>query len=471
MKKIASLLVAGIVLLSLGCENPTVDLAGNPVDLAGSWSGSVSYRDLKTVEPVVTKTVSYYNGANYEGTWEKVAIITKADKDYDKTTTEITTSGTTTTTTTNTIKYLFNKPTVTTTTSRVIESNGSYVETEVVETVYPARAAIPAALNTQTVATTAVANVRIYYVVEDENGNTTTYNQDYTATNIPTGGTVAIASFDYTTWSAAGGFVSSGTTFSIPAELAGTKTVTTTKTVTVTEQADKLFTEVTSKIVKTERSGERYTATADTGSQTGNTEVTTYPDYTQKNLNQYELGFLSMITSSLWRQTVKPTVETEQDFIDSLKKVQYYDTVEQDVTFEVLTDGTFEMSIVTVTTQAAADAAAATETYHAAPAREAGTLTRTTTITGTVAAWESPATDYLSYEAKMVLTAGNCVTEEVGTGALVNNASMSPDQVLSEEYNIRFMKGEGDEETTKTRLYADLDFVQVDVLEKAATAE
>lgn len=456
MKKISIVLAILAVFLVFSCSNAAgpVDNAGNPVDLAGSWSGTVAWKvDQVVSAPAIFTNVyqgtmggiDYYQ--DYQGTWVKEAETSKADKDYEKVETEVTTSGTMTTTETVTTKYIFDEPTITTTVTRVINADGSYTDTTVVTKEYPARAAISAVNQVTSATATTTAISRTNYVVKRD-GVTTNYNNG-TFTDTPAGGTVAAPVFN--NWE-----------FAIPAYLGGKEVETTTTTVTVTAQDDGLYTETTSKTVAKEYSGDLFNATVNKGTPiTAGYTVETYPDAVVANISKGGLAFDNL--DSTWKQTV---------IVPAKQTVTYQDDMAETITFEVKADGTYTLTVVDVLTQAAADAAAETETHYAAPARAASTSTTTYTIKGTVAAWEVPATANDAATTKMVLSSSSSTYEVAGTGDFESTTTPSVSLFGAGDYTIRFFQGEGKKgETILTRMYVDLGLGNIVILDKAVETE
>lgn len=435
MKKISIVLAILAVFLVFSCSNAAgpVDNAGNPVDLAGSWSGTVaSKEDMEAAVSIFTKV----NGIDYQGTWVKEAATTKPTKDYDYSYTY--TSGSTTVTVTT--KYIFNGATSVTTETRVIDATGSYVTTKVEKSEYAARAAIAPVADTTTTRTRYNVDGTTYYYVQD--------NPDTLAVN-----------------DAAWYYVSGATTYYV-AEIAqvyaGVDTVTTTTTVTVTKQADGLYTEATVKKVETAKTGERYAAPRNTYPAY---TVETYPEENSANLKFSELTFQNTTSANEWRQSVS---------VPAKKTVKYQNDVAETLTFVVAKDGTYTLTSVIVETQAAADAAAETATHYAAPARKASTLTTTRTTTGTVAAWENPATQFSNASTSMALSAQSEKLEVVGTedflGSTAELASVSK-LAAGNTFDIRIIKGEGKKgETILTRLYVSALDNEIVILDKAPEA-
>jgi len=430
MKKISIVLAILAVFLVFSCSNAAgpVDNAGNPVDLAGSWSGTVaSKEDMEAAVSIFTKV----NGIDYQGTWVKEAATTKPTKDYDYSYTY--TSGSTTVTVTT--KYIFNGATSVTTETRVIDATGSYVTTKVEKSEYAARAAIAPVAPTSTASTVYNVDGTVYTYIAD--------NPD----------TVAVNDAAWRYWNAgAWDYVAE-----IAQVYAGVDTVTTTTTVTVTKQTDGLYTEATVEKVETAKTGERYAAPRNTYPAY---TVETYPVENSANLKFSELTFQNTTAGNGWRQSVS---------VPAKKTVKYQNDVAETLTFVVAKDGTYTLTSVIVVTQAAADAAAETATHYAAPARKASTLTTTTTTTGTVAAWENPATAYC-----MALSAGSKKVEVVGTedflGSTAELASVSK-LAAGNTFDIRIIKGEGKKgETILTRLYVSALDNEIVILDKAPEA-
>jgi len=433
MKKIAIVFAVLAALLAFSCANPAggVDLAGNPESLTGSWSGSVAYKSATQF----AYPMSFVGTTDTTGTWVKMYNSPALQSDYDKPVSGYRTNGSALETTTTTEKYIFNGSTTTEVTTRVIASDGSYVETVVTTTTYNARAAI-----------TPAAGVR-YFVNNTNDGLTNAGRYEYV---------------DATNWYS---YDLGMNVSSIPKVYGGTSTKTVTTTVTVTSQADGLYSEKKTVQTKYANAGEKYTTAAASAVWTYNPSdyAVTTTTYNYINLKADELSFKAVLSGTDWRQTVK----------SALSPVEYQNDMNETITFVANEDGTYTLTTVVVTTRAEAAAAAATTLYYAAPARTAATWTTTTTSTGTVAAWETLGTANTAPVTKMVLSATSQKTETVGTGGGVDTtpALATVAKMNAGEYEIRFFAGEGEkDEVTKTRMYVGLNNCVV-ILDKAVVAE
>lgn len=129
MKKISIIFaVLAVFMLLAGCSNAAgdVDLAGNPINLAGTWEGSMAYKGGTKMDlPMSCVEDGSTNGyTDYAGTYVIESSFT-APSDY----TEMKVDGTNTIT----YKHLFNMGSTTEKTTLVVNSDGSisttYVET------------------------------------------------------------------------------------------------------------------------------------------------------------------------------------------------------------------------------------------------------------------------------------------------------------------------------------------------------
>lgn len=386
MKKISIIFaVLAIFMLLASCSNAAggVDLAGNPVDLAGTWSGSVAYES----DVLPANVTSIVSGIDYTGTWVKEEYVSGPAADYD----EIETETVGTNVYTNTTHYLFNANTVTKTTTRVIATDGTYTETVVTKKERKARPQITVPTDT--------AYAQVYYNVD-------------------------------------GVVYSSGAV--IAERLGGLITETVTKTVTYTELETGNYDITTVTKTDSVESGAYYT-TPDTSTTTITTVSRDQSDLTFDNF-----------TRSDYVQT--PTGKTAPE---------YRNDILETVTFDVANDGTYTLTTTIVVTQEEAEAIAESDTSYAVAARSAATVTTTTVFTGTVAAWEVPATTTSNAYMKMVLSSTNAeVTEVVVEGDVENEASNSGVSrfAASGEKTIRFFNGKGKkDDVVKTRMYVSLD--------------
>lgn len=383
MKKISIVLAILAVFLVFSCSNAAepvynVDLAGNPIDLAGTWSGSVPY-ESKLYPANVTSIV---DGVDYTGTWVKEEVLSEPKADFVSVSTK-NVDGTVYTTRYN---YFYNDDTKTRTTTRVIASDGSYVETVVTSTSHKERA--------QMTVPTDTASVTNYYIID---------GSSYTSGAV------------------------------IPAVKGGVEVETETKTVTYTELDNGNYDITTVTKTDSVESGAYYT-TPDTSTTTKTTVDRDQSDLTFDNF-----------TRSDYVQT--PTGKTAPE---------YRNDILETVTFAVANDGTYTLTTTVVETQEEAEAIAESATSYAAPARAASTVTKTTVFTGTVAAWEVPATSNTVASMKMVLSSTNQVVVKGDyEGELTSGVSKF---AASGEKPIRFFNGEGEkDDVVKTRMLVTLD--------------
>lgn len=392
MKKISIIFaVLAIFMLLASCSNAAgeVDLAGNPVNLTGTWSGTIAYKQAADPDlpmsciPTISggKIVGY---TDYAGTYVSETSFTPP-ADYD----EIDTYSTSIT-----YKHIFDMDSWITTKTVVVNPDGSFTDTTVTTTTRKARAAL-------------LASDGVLYRIHTNTSNLDTYTQ------------VA----------------------SDAARVAGTSTYTVTNTysapVKATDGSDTYNYTVTKKY--------NYAPTGDFGT-TGysTTDPTTYENETKAQIqNRIDNNVID-------NRTVAPT----------LVPVVWQNDITETITLEVTNDGLYTLTNVVTETQTAAAAAAATETNYAAAERKAGTKTTSTTTTGTIAVWETPATDFYTASTTMALSSGVVTTSVDRTDSFVTGYSNIPTIAKfagAKEYNIRFLEGKaGRKETAKTRMYVNV---------------
>jgi len=460
MKKISIVLAILAVFLVFSCSNAAgpVDNAGNPVDLAGSWSGTVAWKvDQVVSAPAIFTNIYKITGGgmgyyqDVQGTWVKSVETSPRAKNYD----QIQYRDFGADQVAVTYKFVFNTSDSTTTESYVINADGGYVYKKVESKNYLAWDPIAPVPNT--------SKAEVIYILNDEDAyRFRSYDLDLDGDNDNAWQYGSVNSFSTEgipniTWKTNSWNYSD----EIAGQEAGNSTKTTTKTITVTEQEDGLYTENTTQVVELSLTGDYY---VDSYYYTAGYTKETYPQFNKTNLNEYELSFATLDLGDYKQTVIVPAKET----------VKYQNDKTETLTFVVAKDGTYTLTSVIVETQAAADAAAETETHYAAPARKASTLTTTTTTTGTVAAWEVPATANQNASTQMALSAKSKKVEVVGTedflDATEDLASVSA-LPASTSFNIRIIKGDGKkDDTILTRLYIEVLDDEIIILDKAPEA-
>jgi len=396
MKKISIIFaVLAIFMLLASCSNAAgkVDLAGNPVELTGTWEGSVAYKgDLDYFLPL-TGEYTLNGSGKINGYTDDSGTYTYQDIDAlsKDTVSTVTNAGTTTT-----INNIYNGETTTTTYTVVINADGSSTVTKVVASETKARASITVPTN------------NVYNVYVDG-----AYDDTYYATEV------------------------------IPEVLGGTFTTTTTYTRSVpVVTGTNLVYDTTESIIYTV-SGTLYSGVTPTPSAETETGVVSDTDCIPDEVFPADLDF-----EDDFIKTVEPTLEP----------VSYSNDILETVSFVVANDGTYTLTTTIVETQAARDAAAATETNYAVPALEAATKTVTYSFTGTVAAWVD------GDETVMAMSSTTKEVTEETEGEMYNDSITAVTQLASRfaapgEKYIRFFNGKKDkkDDVAKTRMYVKLD--------------
>jgi len=176
MKKISIIFaILAVFILLASCTNGGVDLAGNPVNIAGTWTGTIAYKQdadpdlpMACVPTVIGGAIVGYT--DYSGTYVVEDSFTPP-ADYDEVDN--------TTGTPVTYHHLFYMDATNTTTTTVINSDGSMVETEVEVITRSARSAFSAAPN-------------VYYYIHSNINNLNTTGGPVTTTNAVVAGTQTI---------------------------------------------------------------------------------------------------------------------------------------------------------------------------------------------------------------------------------------------------------------------------------------
>lgn len=159
MKKISIIFaVLAVFMLLASCSNAAgeVDLAGNPVNLTGTWSGTIAYKqDADPDLPMSCVVGGSPNGyTDYAGTYVFDEANQTPYADWDQISIN---DGTT-----YTYKHLYYVNTITTKTTTVVNSDGSMVVTEVETETQPARDFQSAPTN-------------VYYYIHYTNGTSPSY--------------------------------------------------------------------------------------------------------------------------------------------------------------------------------------------------------------------------------------------------------------------------------------------------------
>jgi len=383
MKKISIVLAILAVFLVFGCSNAAgpIDAAGNPEQLTGTWIGTMAYKSVtKRDLPMSCIEDGSTNGyTDYAGTYVIESSFT-APADY----TEPKVDGGATIT----YKHFFNMASTSSTSTYVVNSDGSYSFTTVETYTRLARA--------EQVLAPANTVYRVY-----SNSNDLSDYDDVTTLAEVTG-------YSYT------------------------------RTYTGSQSAPVIREDLNYDVTRT---GKTVTVTTVGGvtSSVTEEEPTTYAVLSDADFEDF-YGVLP-----LEKRTVAPT----------LKPVEYQNDITESITFIVNRDGTYQLDKVIVTTQAAADAAAATATNYATKARLAGTKTETSSVAGTVAAWT--VFGEFNNTTTMALSSGVETYSVAATEYFLDDNLNTPTVgkfAAAKEYNIRFFEGKAKKgETEKTRMY------------------